>query len=172
LCSRDESAFWCSQSEPHPPDQSADCHTEHVCVSQLAVFVVLVFVPIRMSFPEPGMSSPGESAVSDVIVGDGGSPCRRIRAADDIDTWLHSEAYRDYLNFIKQLNEFAKRVHDTALKSRDEVVEPSLVRVVALLDHLSTLCDQIEPFNDDKNQRSVGGGSRCPAVLWRSTFRG
>lgn len=80
-------------------------------------------------------------------------PCRRILTAADIDMWVHSEGYRDYLNFIKQLNDFAKRVHGTALKSRDEIVQPCLVKVVALLDRLSELLDQIEPFNDDKNQR-------------------
>ena len=79
--------------------------------------------------------------------------CRRILSAADIDFWIHSEGYRDYLNFIRQLNDFAKRVHGTALKSRAEVVQPSLVKVVALLDRLSELVDQIVPFNDDKNQR-------------------
>ena len=79
--------------------------------------------------------------------------CRRILSAADMDMWLHSEGYRDYLNFIKQLNEFAKRVHGTALKSRDDIVEPYLIKVTALLDKLCNLVDQIAPFNDDKNQR-------------------
>lgn len=80
-------------------------------------------------------------------------PCRRILTSADIDMWVHSEGYRDYLNFIKQLNDFAKRVHNSVLKSREEIVQPCLVKVVALLDRLSDLLDEIVPFNDDKNQR-------------------
>lgn len=80
-------------------------------------------------------------------------PCRRILSSADMDMWLHCEGYRDYLNFIKQLNEFSKGVHGTALKSRDEILDPYLVKVAGLLDRLSNMVDEIAPFNDDKNQR-------------------
>lgn len=78
-------------------------------------------------------------------------PCRRILNSSDMQMWIHSEGYRDYINFIKQLNEFAKRNHN--LNCRSVITDKCLLKVVTLLDHLSTLVDQIEPFNDDKNQR-------------------
>ncbi|XP_027198309.1 serine/threonine-protein phosphatase 2A activator-like [Dermatophagoides pteronyssinus] len=78
---------------------------------------------------------------------------RRILNATDMEMWIHSEAYRDYLNFIKLLNEFAKGVHNRKFQSRDEVNDEYLCNVIRLLDNLGELCDQIEPINDDKNQR-------------------
>ncbi|KAJ6224801.1 hypothetical protein RDWZM_003346 [Blomia tropicalis] len=80
-------------------------------------------------------------------------PCRRILTANDIDMWLHSEGYRDYLNFIKQLNEFAKGVHNNSCTSRSEITNINLTKVVDLLDKLDEIATQIEPFNDDKDQR-------------------
>lgn len=81
--------------------------------------------------------------------------CRRILNVTDMEMWLHSEAYRDYLNFIKLLNEFAKGVHNRMFQSRNEITDEYLQKVIRLLDHIGELCDQIEPFNDDKNQRFV-----------------
>ncbi|XP_075590812.1 serine/threonine-protein phosphatase 2A activator-like isoform X1 [Dermatophagoides farinae] len=79
--------------------------------------------------------------------------CRRILNTTDMEMWLHSEAYRDYLNFIKLLNEFAKGVHNRVFQSRNEIDDVHLKNVIRLLDHLGDLCDRIEPINDDKNQR-------------------
>lgn len=79
--------------------------------------------------------------------------CRRILSEPDLDTWLHSKAYRDYLNFIKQLNDFARGVHNNALKSREELTEPCLVQVMNILDDISALVDKVEPFEHDANQR-------------------
>lgn len=95
------------------------------------------------------------STTSESVSGDQGSPvaCRRILSSADIQMWIHCEGYRDYINFIKQLNEFAKRKH--GLNSRSGITNQSLQKVVSLLDHLSGLADQIEPFNDDRNQRFV-----------------
>ena len=81
------------------------------------------------------------------------APVRRIVSQSDIQRWLKCDGYKDYLSFIKQLNEFAKGVHDKALNRRDQITHPVLVSVVALLDRLSALVDEIEPFGDDKNQR-------------------
>jgi len=102
-----------------------------------------------MTAPSP--STGPNSVRSDTSIS--GSARRRILSSDDMDFWLNSEGYRDYLNFIKQLNEFAKRVHGTALKSRDEVTNPYLIKVTSLLDKLAEMVDTIEPLHDDKNQR-------------------
>ena len=80
-------------------------------------------------------------------------PIRRILSQNDIDLWLKCEGYRDYLSFIKQLNEFAKGVHDSALNRRDQITNELLISVVTLLDKLSQLVDEVKPFDDDKNQR-------------------
>lgn len=99
------------------------------------------------------MGSTSQSGVANSVLATSSTSCRRILSESDMDFWLHSEGYRDYINFIKQLNEFAKGVHGNAFKSREEIIDPYLVKVVALLDKLSEMVDQIEPFNDDKNQR-------------------
>lgn len=78
---------------------------------------------------------------------------RRILDIEDIDTWIHSQGYKDYTTFIRQLNDFAKGVHNRAFKSRDEVQIECLKSVVSLLDRLSTLADQVKPFDHDTEQR-------------------
>jgi serine/threonine-protein phosphatase 2A activator len=80
-------------------------------------------------------------------------PKRRILSAEDIDFWLKCDGYKDYLNFIKQLNEFAKGVHNKALNSRNSITNELLINIVLMLDSLSSLVDEIKPFDDDKNQR-------------------
>lgn len=80
---------------------------------------------------------------------------RRILNQEDIIMWIHSKAYHDFTQFIKQLNEFAKGVHNSSLQSRNEVTDVNLQKVIAILDQLSIICDQIEPLNDDKDQRYV-----------------
>lgn len=78
---------------------------------------------------------------------------RCILEIEDIETWTHSQAYKDYTHFIRQLNDFAKGVHNRAFKSRDEVQIECLKRVVTLLDRLGTLADEVKPFDHDTEQR-------------------
>lgn len=85
-------------------------------------------------------------------------PTRKIVALSDVTLWKQSTGYSDYLNFVKQLNEFAKNVHQkspisSADNCRESIDNAILLRVVDLLDNLVSLVDQIKPFEDDKNQR-------------------
>lgn len=93
----------------------------------------------------------GQTSGNDVLKQAG----RRILNQEDIDMWIHSKAYLDFIQFIKQLNEFAKGVHNGSLQSRNEVTNDHLLKVISILDQLSIICDQIEPLNDDKDQRYV-----------------
>ncbi|KAI7695202.1 hypothetical protein SSS_09775 [Sarcoptes scabiei] len=86
-------------------------------------------------------------------LGGDAKPSRRILSLSDIDQWLICEGYRDFINFIKQLNDFAKGTHSRAFQSSDEIVDEHLIRVVNLLNELSNLCDHIQPIIDDKDQR-------------------
>ncbi|XP_054162767.1 serine/threonine-protein phosphatase 2A activator-like [Oppia nitens] len=80
-------------------------------------------------------------------------PSRRIFNQRDVELWLKCDGYKDYLNFIKQLNEFAKGVHERGLNRREFVKNEVLVAIVALIDRLSQLVDEVKPIEDDKNQR-------------------
>ncbi|CAG2122642.1 unnamed protein product, partial [Medioppia subpectinata] len=48
---------------------------------------------------------------------------------------------------------FAKGVHEKGLNRRQLITEEVLVSLVALLDTLSALVDEVKPLDDDKNQR-------------------
>lgn len=72
---------------------------------------------------------------------------RRVLHAGDITQWINSKGYNDYVQFIKEMNEFSKEFHN------QEIVKDNLVEVVKMLSHLSDLVDEIKPFDKDDRQR-------------------
>ncbi|XP_074597189.1 serine/threonine-protein phosphatase 2A activator-like [Brevipalpus obovatus] len=77
---------------------------------------------------------------------------RRILNVSDLPNWYKSEGYKDLMSFIRQLNDFAKGVHN-GLCDESSIKETSLQRVRDLLCELSKLADQIEPIKGDTGQR-------------------
>ena len=78
------------------------------------------------------------------------SPCSpKVFGPDDIPKWLNSEGYYEYTDFLQQLNEYAKSF------CNDPVEDEKLLRVVNMLEKLSTIIDHIPPIQDDKNQRYI-----------------
>lgn len=83
-----------------------------------------------------------------------GVAAKRIRSMADLGHWQRScPGYKDLVSFIRQLNEFCKMVHDKGLNRKEQIDHPDLRPIVDLLEKLGDLVTQIEPFDDDKNQR-------------------
>lgn len=79
-------------------------------------------------------------------------PSRRILNIADMDHWRKCPGYLEYSSFVKQLNESTKGVHD-GFYNREKIESSPIVKVDQLLERLSTLVDQVKPFDDDQNQR-------------------
>ncbi|KAI1280569.1 Serine/threonine-protein phosphatase 2A activator [Halotydeus destructor] len=78
-------------------------------------------------------------------------PKRQIFGVQHMSHWSSCPGYKEYLGFVKQLNEFAKGVHD-GFYDRKTIENAALQECVSLLDRLSDAVDKIEPI-DDSNQR-------------------
>lgn len=78
--------------------------------------------------------------------------CRKILRIEDMDTWKRSVGYKDYLAFVKMINDMAKGAHD-AFWDPDTVSHPLLTTVRSLLERLVSRVESIRPFEDDRNQR-------------------
>lgn len=76
---------------------------------------------------------------------------RKILSIQDMELWKRSQAYADYVSFVRFLNESAKTTAN--VMDLTSVSHPRLKLVIQMLQDLSNAVDETEPLAHDSNQR-------------------